>query len=509
MAGDSPAQLRKGVLGVRKKKGIEHRYFVLYSDRLEYYSVEEDFVKGEGPRGRFPLEEITELDVKEDSFVIKLSAQSFTVTGREESSFNRDCSDWVADIQRLLGEREGAGGDEDNAGEEEVLLEGYLGIKKKKDVQQRYFVLRTGHLNYFSTQEDASSGKEPRASFPVQELQDIEVAEDGFTLRAPPGQLNFIAEEESVREWMEALRKAQVGEEAEVHCVVEGYLNVKKKKGLESRYFVLKEDCLMYFSTKESWDQDGDPRACINHDDINSIKVVEGGFVLSLGDNSITICADNADLQQWLEGFRGVLPGKVEEPEGAEGTTSGHNEQCVTLSMTFENLDYAKLIAQQTIRNSFEAVVRNAVASEAASGISQENIALILSSGSVIARSTIRPPAGVDAATVAAKLDAASSSLSQKAESGVAAIGKIKSVADGPVTVSGVGSAEVIPATQQLHSAEELQRLHGLAHPHELDRKKKGLKNWSKPWNCAGCSASSQDQATVHQCSLKCDFSLC
>mmetsp|Transcript_34306 Transcript_34306/g.79997 ORF Transcript_34306/g.79997 Transcript_34306/m.79997 type:complete len:1326 (+) Transcript_34306:60-4037(+) len=316
--------IRKETLGVQKKKGIESRFFVLFKDRLDYFTAEAD--ERSEPRGRLTLNEVEKLEVQEDGFsLILVGGQSLTLKTPEAS-----LEPWLSSLKHLLKASDGS----DKA---KVLCSGYLNVERKGQVKTPFFVLRENSLERYDTATDFEKGQEPR-TMPLADIEKVTVKELRLTLEVRDQKKPVEFQVDSTKEfvqWGRALEKLlaqRLGENfvssaeglsgrgvpsdgghasasvsggttpreaPKVLC--EGELLILKRNREDPRYCVLRTDCFEYFSSKDDYQTGVAARARALIEDITAFEVLDDGTMeAELGDKKLAFKAlTPEDLYRW------------------------------------------------------------------------------------------------------------------------------------------------------------------------------------------------------------------
>lgn len=356
--------IRTGPLGLQKKKGVEARFFVLYEDRLDYYTTEEDW-KSEGqPRGRLALEDVLNLEVLDDceSFTLALKqGQSLALTPIPGSEVKA----WVVDLKPLLksipppqepkqsvvkiksvaSEREFAATEDPRVSVSTNVFKGFLSTERKGKVTRNFFVLTTKSLDRYEEPADIDL-KEPRGRMPMAEVERFEVLQNGFAIvvRGEKRAIELQADDEDRDKWLshfERLLKERLGrdfvalgangnQEAAAHesniaevadvpkdaplpesddIKCQGILTILKKKGDEDRYWVLYADHFEYFNQEEDFQTGRQPRGRADLRDIDTFEEsASGNLVLTLAERKFELRASSSkDSQRWAEAWRKAI----------------------------------------------------------------------------------------------------------------------------------------------------------------------------------------------------------
>ncbi|CAE7806773.1 desi2, partial [Symbiodinium sp. CCMP2456] len=85
-------------------------------------------------------------------------------------------------------------------------------------------------------------------------------------------------------------------------------LGVQKKKGVESRYFVLSKESLDYFSTEAESHDSSEPRGRMDLKEVEKLEVQEDGFSLILtGGQSLNLKTPEESSELWLSSLRPLI----------------------------------------------------------------------------------------------------------------------------------------------------------------------------------------------------------
>jgi hypothetical protein len=217
----SNVKLFEGHLGVKRRKGLELRFFVLYDDRLDYYKSEKDFKTGP-LRGRISLDEvgsvttIREADGSDVGLSFQLQDQTFDlITVSVE-----DLPIWVGHLERVLGKERFVDDGEEAAfeipaeTEPAVIHEGVLKHSRKGKVSERFVVLLEDCIEYFETAKDRNTGDEPRGRVVFEDVSRFEASGSDFlffvTGEKKPLELHA-KDEQDKKPWLQAFTTALKG----------------------------------------------------------------------------------------------------------------------------------------------------------------------------------------------------------------------------------------------------------------------------------------------------------
>eukprot|EP00927_Polykrikos_kofoidii_P056019 TRINITY_DN5019_c0_g1_i2.p1 TRINITY_DN5019_c0_g1~~TRINITY_DN5019_c0_g1_i2.p1 ORF type:complete len:1594 (-),score=222.29 TRINITY_DN5019_c0_g1_i2:236-5017(-) len=154
--------VHQGILGVKRKRGIESRHFMLYEDRMDYFKNEKEAASGADPRGRVNLEDIKSIETMHDTsgmasgLVIELTDQSLEVIAIEAE----DMPPWIEKLNMVLDVLNTR--TQSLEASPEVICKGVLGVERKGKAIPRYFILMDDGLEYYEAEEDRLAGKDPR-----------------------------------------------------------------------------------------------------------------------------------------------------------------------------------------------------------------------------------------------------------------------------------------------------------------------------------------------------------
>jgi len=197
--------VHEGYLQWQKKKGLEDRYFVLYEDRLEYFTAEVDFSLGKEPRGCIATCDIENFTVTDHGFTIRVGGkdQEFVVPEGKEDDGD-DARAWAQALMarvgssgggRLTAEATPAGTPAPTLGAATVpqdatpgaiasLCQGSLSVERKGKMVQRYFILLEDRLHYYEDAETAHTGQDPRGCIMLSDILRFEEADGSFRLQS-------------------------------------------------------------------------------------------------------------------------------------------------------------------------------------------------------------------------------------------------------------------------------------------------------------------------------------
>jgi len=244
--------LRQGTLNVIKKGKEEPRHFVIYQDRFEYYTAEEDFKKGEKPRGVAQQEDFGEYEVTKDGiFSVSLKGQAKKLEFKTPDSkerprweeawdklFKKDKEDDKKDAKK--DDKKDAKKDDKKDTDQKaaakpakpakakLISEGRFRMAetkkgaKKPEVKQILLALREDGIEYFSKNQTSVDGVAD-GHISTKDIEDLEVEDDGFTFHLIDGRIVALTEpvDKSVDDWIEEFQNIfeETEEEEEVKKV--------------------------------------------------------------------------------------------------------------------------------------------------------------------------------------------------------------------------------------------------------------------------------------------------
>eukprot|EP00405_Crypthecodinium_cohnii_P043687 CAMPEP_0206579632 /NCGR_PEP_ID=MMETSP0325_2-20121206/32667_1 /ASSEMBLY_ACC=CAM_ASM_000347 /TAXON_ID=2866 /ORGANISM="Crypthecodinium cohnii, Strain Seligo" /LENGTH=440 /DNA_ID=CAMNT_0054085485 /DNA_START=51 /DNA_END=1369 /DNA_ORIENTATION=- len=135
--------------------------------------------------------------------------------------------------------------------------------------------------------------------------------------------------------------------------LIEGALGLNKRKGVEPRHFVLREDRLEYHKTQEDASSGVEPRGQLKLSDVQQMQVSETSLVIRLADQNLKLCSveGGAPLKEWADAF---------EATGIKSVTPGASEDSLPLFRS------AKSMAEDDLKAASEALIAEEEAKEAA-----------------------------------------------------------------------------------------------------------------------------------------------
>jgi hypothetical protein len=354
----------QGNLGLKRKKGFESRFFLLFSDRLDYYRNEAEIETRAEPRGRLNLEDIKSIQFSlgdgETNIVIELVEQSVELSALEDNEAN--LSEWHQAFQKVL--PEGIIGDAATDGaERNIILEGELFVVRKGTEIPRHFVLMSDCIEYYADRDARDSGNEARGRVMLQDISRFESvveslsvfieaadekrplvlksanktsfkdwAKEWEALLAGPLGDNFVVTEDSAQTTPRsalpgpAVTAAQTTPRSalpmpepspspgyESHVVIDSPIGIVKKDRAEARHGVLWSDRFEYYNTEQEFQNDSQPRCRIPLDQFIGFEESGDTFVIQLEDRGIAvqIARDPSLLKQWSKAWSDVGIGEA------------------------------------------------------------------------------------------------------------------------------------------------------------------------------------------------------
>lgn len=124
--------------------------------------------------------------------------------------------------------------------------------------------------------------------------------------------------------------------------------------------------------------------------------------------------------------------------EPLEANASGVDEGAVAFTLTVHNVDATAVLSDDTIRDRFEMVIRQAVASRSGIGIAPQDVRLM--AGPLIVQCVVTFPSAISASDVQLRLDS-SAALSHNVAAAMSVLDGIDAFCFGPVSVCHIGEA--------------------------------------------------------------------
>jgi len=110
-------------------------------------------------------------------------------------------------------------------------------------------------------------------------------------------------------------------------AVQHGTLGVVRQGQVDYRYFVLRKDCLVYYSSLEEAENGSEKGGRLNMDDIEELDILEQGFRIGLSGNGATLelqVKNQSELQPWVEALTQFF--EAGDGGGEEGGGDGEDE---------------------------------------------------------------------------------------------------------------------------------------------------------------------------------------
>jgi len=300
----------EGALGVVKKGGsIDTRYFVLFIDRLEYFTSRSDFLPQAEPRGRVALADVVDMQATSDGFKLMLIPErAFQV--HIDSATDRE--KW------------------DRAWKEVFCFE------QEKDGKSKLPVTPEDKRK---EERPAEVGSLPRGGEPAGHRgEPAKLGGEAAAASSPAA-----AATPAAGSWATAAGKAAAQsaaapapavptkqrQEPKRQPIHHGLLSIERRGKLETRYFSLYHDCLEYFSNVEDMQSCQDPRGRIQLHEIQEIDVVDNaghvGFSVKLADRSLTLEVPGgpADVEKWEAALKEALAERLEHDDKVAIPTPG------------------------------------------------------------------------------------------------------------------------------------------------------------------------------------------
>lgn len=364
----------KGELGIKRKKGIEQRFFVLYSDRFDYFKSEAEIAEISKLRGSLNLADVESVQflkgLRDPDFggiTIKLPDVEVELAFFEKRQF----VDWRSAFDKAVPEDRFVADGQTNqasakaaaaspaaspapAGDAEaetrrVVQEGLLLVARKGAEAHRYFVLFDDCLEYFEDLASKQKGQEPRGRVMLPDVVRFEAVKNdlSFSISAVDEKRPLVLKadgEQLFNRWLtkwaslleQPLRDNYVvmdsapddAEVLTVELVLDGPIGVVKKGSAEPRHAVLWKDRFEYFNSQADFKNDGAPRCRIPLDQFQGFEHTDDGFVITLEDRTINLASvPGADLSQWSKAWAsiGFKPTRKQASEGSGSPTAKEN----------------------------------------------------------------------------------------------------------------------------------------------------------------------------------------
>jgi len=293
--------VKQGELGIQKSKAVERRHFVLFLDRLEYFSSEADYTNGVDARGMIALQDVTNFVLSQEGFMLTLGGRTVSLHTTEQESQTSWKNAWME-----VFEFKGTGVEELQVNTKAMAPPTTLEAKLTSTDQQ--------------VKEDAStfSIRFPDAPWPppqnfkeelLKSLEALGVQQvAALSVEMKPG--SVIAAFSGPRLALQELEKAPInllnvqGYKTDATTrdglICAGSLTIVRTDRKDNRYFALFDNRLDYFASSSDMEAKLDPRGRVLLRDIISLEFQESQFVLSLNNGkSLTLVPDAAQWKVW------------------------------------------------------------------------------------------------------------------------------------------------------------------------------------------------------------------
>mmetsp|Transcript_12319 Transcript_12319/g.23032 ORF Transcript_12319/g.23032 Transcript_12319/m.23032 type:complete len:2958 (-) Transcript_12319:91-8964(-) len=315
---DAPqALLQQGVLSIDKKGKLEQRYFVLYENRLDYYTAAADMVAGQEPRGRVMLREVTQFDTDGTGFSINLGKRQI-VLQPEPAGYQGWSAAWetaLAKHAESLQPKAAEGVPQDVNREAQVLQDTVRDRSLEPPREQpRELPSSAPTTKEFAGTEivsETSSG--PQSRPPEIEVQTPSEPRTGSV--------------SSASAWPSAVStppRSAPGIVGRENMVYEGPMSLSEGGSqAEPKYFALFRDSLAYWSDSGTAQSGVEPQERFLCEDFEDLGVMSNGFDIRVAGRNLQLrCLTTALMDYWIQAFNAVLgggdEGPVEEPDQGE-----------------------------------------------------------------------------------------------------------------------------------------------------------------------------------------------
>jgi hypothetical protein len=345
---DTEEPIISGELGLKRRRGVETRFFLLFSERLEYWGSEEETSTRPEPRGRVNIEDIKSIAIHDegggedhgcillqmDNVSLDLICLSSSDPGQWRDALSKVCR---PEIFSKGESPTSAGG---------VIIEGILSVERKGQDVPRYFVLMNDVLDYYEDEESKEREDDPRGSIMLKDITKFTVVQEklAFFIEAAGEKRPSVLKAPDVNsfnEWMDNWHdllaehlgddyvQGDTAQQASVVC--EGPMGIYKKNILEQRYSVLFEHCFEYYNSESDF-QDGSvqPRCRIPLTEFIGYEANQNMFHLQLADRTMIFKVEPSDFRKWAAGWNtvGFVPSRGAQPPGSPtGPPSQRNIQ--------------------------------------------------------------------------------------------------------------------------------------------------------------------------------------
>lgn len=349
----------QGQLGWVRKGAVESRYFVLRPDSLDYYANKDEADKGGPVSGCLLLDDIEELDMTETGFKLGIRGNRFMELQVMEDAQLQTWMDALMPFFENDSEEEEE--EEDGAEvEEEVVHDASLILEIHGKRQQKHLWLFNDRLEYTETEED----QVPQDSYPLERLTGLKVLDTGFELKTLNRALVVHCERKESKEWISHLQQAYQAHMAELHPddrkkqllvstasatpsatettvaspdaaaqisrepkpsitpaaandasqatmqpLYQGELGVLRSGNEESRYFVLFQETLQYWSTKADFLRGDKCRGQVVNSSVTNLEASDRSFTIFLDTRNLLElrCKTPKVIDTWLDHWSSIL----------------------------------------------------------------------------------------------------------------------------------------------------------------------------------------------------------
>jgi len=335
----------EGVLQWKKKKGVEKRFFVLYPDRIEYFSDAKDRDAGQDARGCFALTDIQSFNVTADGFRI-------CVAGRDQDFVTEDSAAqrFAEELGRLVEpDREAqsskvadtTGGEEASFSTSPVTMTQSPASLSALSPTRPFTPAAQEAADAWPASPTATSEASPTASGGVSHAQPNAAATSSPT--ADDTQQQPAATEQTVderepstaptavptasgqavtgsgqapQERTESPSSASATAQAQTPWgssgapICSGHLNVERKNRMVQRYFALLPDRLHYFEDQQKAIDGQEPRGFILLRDVVFFEEKEDGFVIQSRNEEKALelfCSSAEERATWVAAWSKVI----------------------------------------------------------------------------------------------------------------------------------------------------------------------------------------------------------
>lgn len=327
--------IRQGWLGIERRGKLDRRPFILFDNRIEYYT---DSFTGQEPRARILLSDIQEIDALEGQrgFTLSLLDRTLTLVTQNKEDFGEWwlCLD-KAMANRSVPEKPPAPPPPTRQAKTAApprppplpgaLFEAPLGLQGAGGaLEPRYFALFSDRLDSWMSADAARRDAPPQERIMRAAVEDLEIVDGGFDVRAA-GRLYQLrgVDANSEGQWTDALAKvfgddpvplpgpagSPEGNSGVPRLLWQSMLEIIFAGVGEWRYFALYEDCLANFSTANAMVEGSPPQSRIPLKSITTLEVGTEGFVLNVDDGNrldLRVSSEPGLLEAWMTAWQKV-----------------------------------------------------------------------------------------------------------------------------------------------------------------------------------------------------------